>query len=95
MTSERVYREPICPFTVVSYFEKEGLHKFDTKYVLKFLNKILNSYLHAKVLLSNDKVAKVIMINKNARSRPLVKVEDGDFIDLSVTPEISIVKMLP
>ncbi|WP_312091693.1 HD-GYP domain-containing protein [Aminipila sp.] len=95
MTSERVYREPICPFTVVSYFEKEGLHKFDTKYVLKFLNKILNSYLHAKVLLSNDKVAKVIMINKNARSRPLVKVEDGDFIDLSVTPEINIVKMLP
>lgn len=94
MTSERAYRDPICPFTVVSYFEKEGLHKFETKYVLKFLTKILNSYLHTKVLLSNGKEATVIMINRNIKSRPLVKVDDGDFIDLSVNPQISIVKMV-
>ncbi|MBN7771991.1 HD-GYP domain-containing protein [Clostridium aminobutyricum] len=94
MTSERAYREPICPFTVVGYFEEEGLHKFETKYVLKFLSKILNSYLHTRVLLSNGQEAKVILINKNIRSKPLVKVDDGQFIDLSVTPEISIVKMV-
>lgn len=94
MTSKRSYREPICPFTVVTTFEKDGLHKFEAKYVLKFLDKMLNSYLHTKVLLSNDKQAKVIMINKNAKSKPLVKVDYGDFIDLSVTPEISIVKMI-
>ncbi|QHI73571.1 HD-GYP domain-containing protein [Aminipila terrae] len=94
MTSERSYREPICPFTVVNYFEKEGLHKFETKYVLKFINKILNSYLHTKVLLSNGKEATVIMINRNIKSRPLVKIDDGEFLDLAVTPEISIVKMI-
>lgn len=94
MTSGRSYREPICPFTVVTEFEKDGLHKFETKYVLKFLDKMLNSYLHTKVLLSNDKQATVIMINKNAKSKPLVKVDYGDFLDLSVNPEISIVKMI-
>lgn len=94
MTSERSYRDSICPFTVVKYFEEEGLHKFETKYVLKFLSKILDSYLHTKVLLSTGQIAKVIMINKNIRSKPLVKVEDGQFIDLSVTPEINIVKMI-
>ncbi|QAT42944.1 HD-GYP domain-containing protein [Aminipila luticellarii] len=94
MTAERPYRGPICPFTVVDYFEKEGLHKFETKYVLKFINKMVNSYLHTKVLLSNGKEATVIMINKNIKSRPLVKMDGGEFLDLSVTPEIHIVKMV-
>lgn len=94
MTAERCYRDPICPFEVVKDFEQDGLHKFETKYVLKFLDKILNSYLHTKVLLNTGEEAKIIMINKNAKSKPLVKIIGGDFLDLSHNPEISIAKMI-
>lgn len=94
MISKRAYREPICPFTVVNDFEKDGLHKFETKYVLKFLDKILNSYLHTKVLLSNGQEAIVIMINKKDKSKPLVKTNSGEFLDLSINPKIKIVKMI-
>ncbi|QIB69530.1 HD-GYP domain-containing protein [Aminipila butyrica] len=94
MTAERAYREPICPFAVVAYFEKEGVHKFETQYVLKFINKILDSYLHSKVLLSNGQEATVILIHKNMKSRPLVKLSDGGFLDLAVNLDVEILRMV-
>lgn len=94
MTSQRCYREPVCPFTVAAYLEKEGLHKFETKYVLRFLNKILVSYLYTKVLLSTGEEATIILINRNIKSRPLVMLENGRFIDLAKHLDIEIVKML-
>ncbi len=37
MTSSRVYRGAICPFEVIRHFESEGLSRFDTHFVMTFL----------------------------------------------------------
>lgn len=82
MTSARVYRGPLSPFSVVDVFEKEGLQKYDPEYILVFLEHIVNTYLNNRVLLSDGRKGEVVLINKLTLSRPLIQLDDG-FIDLS------------
>ena len=89
MTSERVYRKALCPFTVIETFEQEGLQKYETQYILTFLENISNTYLNHKVKLSNGMEGKVIFINKMNLARPTVNC-DSEFLDLSSKPDIHI-----
>lgn len=82
LTANRVYRGPICPFDVIELFEKEGYHLYDTRYLLTFLQNIINSYLHSEVVLTNGSKGDIIMINTNTLSKPVVYSGD-QFLDLS------------
>ena len=93
MTSARIYRGPLCPFEVLAVFETEGLSKFDTKYVMTFMEGIAQTYVNNTVRLSNDMVGEVVMINKNELSRPIVKVND-QFLDLSRKRDLTITAIL-
>ncbi len=93
MTSERVYREAICPFDVIHMFEREGLVKYDAKFLLPFLDMAAQAFISEKVLLSNGETGRVVMINKKELSKPIVKVKDN-FYDLSKDTSISIKKVL-
>lgn len=93
MTSARVYRPALSPFEAISTFESEGLQKFDPKFIMVFLNGIIQAYVGNRVLLSNKQEGEVRMINNHALSRPIIQVGD-DFIDLSKNPSIEIVSLL-
>jgi len=89
MTSNRIYRKAICPFDVVESFEKEGFLKFDPGYLMVFLERIMQCYLHNKVRLSDGREGEVVMINRLTLSRPVVRCGDT-FIDLSKEHNLSI-----
>lgn len=90
MTSNRCYRSALCPFDVISNFEQEGINKYHPKYILTFLEKIANSYINSEVLLSNDKIARIIYIT-NKLTRPVVHLADtSEFLSLEEHPEIYI-----
>jgi putative nucleotidyltransferase with HDIG domain len=93
MTSSRLYRGPLCPFDVVHIFESEGLRKFEPKYLLPFLSRIVNTYMNNDVLLNNGETGTIVMINKLLLAKPVVKTATG-FIDLSTEPELYITKIL-
>lgn len=93
MTSARTYRPSLIPFQVIENFEKTGLEKYDTAIVKTILDHIATAQLGRTVRLSDDRAATIILINKHAPSRPLVKVDDT-VIDLSATPELSIAAVL-
>ncbi|MBH1941897.1 HD-GYP domain-containing protein [Mobilitalea sibirica] len=82
MTCARVYRGPLCPFEVVSIFETEGYTKYDPKYIMTFLEGIVQTYIHNNVRLNDKKEGEIVLINRFELSRPVVKVND-QFIDLS------------
>lgn len=82
MTSARVYRGPLCPFRVIELFENEGLQKYDTHFILTFLENVSNTYLHYKVRLSDGRVGNIVFINKNNLSKPIVQC-GNDMVDLS------------
>lgn len=89
MTAARVYRGPLCPFAVIEIFEKEGFHKYETKYLLTFLENIILTYMSNHVRLTDGQIGKIVYINKQHLSRPMVSTDKG-FIDLTKHPELKI-----
>lgn len=91
MTAARCYRGPICPLEVLNAFESEGLTKYDTRYLLTFMDRVVSTYLHQYVLLNNGNVGEIVMINKHSPARPIIRMLNSDCIDLSRDKSINIV----
>ena len=94
MTADRVYRPGMCPFDVISEFEKHSFTWYDAEYLLKFLSSIADSYVDAAVILSDDRRGKIVMINKNKLTKPLILLDNGEAVDLSKTKNLEIKKIL-
>lgn len=92
MTCARVYRGPLCPFDVVTIFENEGYSKYDPKFIMTFLEGIVQTYINNTVKLSDDSTGEIKLINKLELSRPVIKVGDK-FIDLSKQRDLHIVSL--
>lgn len=93
MTSNRRYRNAICPFDVVENFERDGFLKFDPGYLMLFMERIVQSYIHNIVRLNDGREGEVIMINKLSLSRPVVKIGNG-FVDLSKEHKLMIEEII-
>lgn len=83
MTSARAHRDPLCPYQVISEFEKDGLKKYTAKHVLTFLERIANSYSNSRIMLNNAKTGRVVYINKSTLSRPVIQLDSGEIINLA------------
>ncbi len=90
MTSYRSYRAPLCPFTVIEIFEKDGYGKYDTGYYMTFLERMVEEYIGKEVQLNDGTICDVVLINKQKYSRPMVRSTDGKYIDLAVQKNLSI-----
>ncbi|MCR4691527.1 MAG: HD-GYP domain-containing protein [Lachnospiraceae bacterium] len=89
MTAARVYRGPLCPFTVIEIFEKEGLQCYETEYILCFLENVVQTFINNRVKLTNGLIGDIVYINKHQLSKPMVKCGD-QFMDLSQEKDVSI-----
>lgn len=89
MTSNRRYRKPICPFDVVENFERDGFLKYDPGYLMVFMERIVQSYMHNIVRLNDGREGEVVMINKLSLSRPVVRI-GSSFVDLSKEYKLTI-----
>ena len=94
MTAARAYRVPLSPFQVISNFEDDGFQKYHTKYIYVFLHRIASTYQNNRVLLSDGRACKIVMLNQNSLSRPIVQFDDGECLDLSAQRELYITKIL-
>lgn len=94
MTASRSYREPLCPFQVIANFERDGLQKYHTKFLLTFLNRIATTYQSNRVLLNDGRACKIVMLNQNYLSKPMVQLDDGSCIDLATRKDLYINKVL-
>ncbi len=86
MTCSRTYRDPLCSFQVIYEFEKEGLQKYNTKCILTFLQRYASIYNNSRAILNDATSGRVVYINKNNLSRPIIQLDDGSMLDLS-SPE--------
>lgn len=93
MTSNRRYRNAICPFDVVENFERDGFLKFDPGYLMLFMERIVQSYIHNIVRLNDGREGEVIMINRLALSRPVIKIGNS-FVDLSKEHKLMIEEII-
>ncbi|MDD7403284.1 MAG: HD-GYP domain-containing protein [Butyribacter sp.] len=81
MTSNRAYRKGICPFTVIATLEKEK-DLYEPSLLYLFMKRTIEAYVNTEVLLSNGERGKVVLLNQNLLSRPVV-ITDNKTYDLS------------
>ena len=93
MTTNRVYRDKICPFNVIRQFEQRSYGQLDTAYLLSFLKNIARIYTGCYVRLSDGTCVQVLVINPNELSRPMVR-KGMDIIDLREQKNLSISEVL-
>lgn len=81
MTSNRVYRKGICPFKVIGILEKEK-DLYEPSILYLFMKRTIEAYINTEVLLSNNERGKVVLLNQQILSRPVV-ITDKKTYDLS------------
>lgn len=92
MTSNRVYRKGMCPFTVISIFEKEKDY-YEPSLLYLFMKRTIEAYINTEVILSNNERGKVVLLNQNLLSRPVV-ITDKKTYDLSRDFSVDIVALI-
>lgn len=70
-------------------FEREGRLQYDVEYLLPFLATAVQAYLNTQVHLTTGEVGRVVMINKDDYSKPVVKVGQI-YYDLTKEKDIAI-----
>lgn len=91
MTSDRVYKKKEFPFRVIEMFQKEAFGKLDSKVVEVFVNKFTEYYLGTEVVLNNGKKGKIIRLNSENITKPLVSIDNTFHIDTSIDTKIGII----
>lgn len=94
MTAARAYRSPLCPFEVISNFEKDGYTLFKTKPLLTFLNRIASTYQNNRVILNDGRACNIVLLNQNYLSKPMVQFDDKSCLDLSTEKDLFIKALL-
>ncbi|MCR5145019.1 MAG: HD-GYP domain-containing protein [Lachnospiraceae bacterium] len=83
MTAARSYRSAMCAFQVISEFEKDGFQKYNPKVIFTFLKRVAGCYINSRVLISDGRHGIVVFLNTNSLSRPILKLDNGEMLDLS------------
>ncbi len=89
MTSLRAYRESKHYFQVIEILQNDAF-KYDMDILRQILYNLANHLVGQKLLLSNEVKAEVILINQSNMGRPLLKDDQGTFIDLMSRRDLKI-----
>lgn len=93
MISSRGYRQSCCPFQIISLFEKDGLHKYDTDYTILFLRSMLDTYVGYSVVLNTGEQGVITAVNPYNLSNPIINI-NGMNINLAVDEKRQILHII-
>lgn len=93
MTSVRPYRDAMSPIQAVEIMQQEGLLKYDVRFILVFLENVMNTFIGNRVLLSTGEKGEIVFIHKDNVTRPTVKC-GGHYVDMNKEKSVQIVTML-
>ncbi len=94
MTAPRTYRSPMCPFKAIAIFEQDVYQKYDIKYIQTFMQHLSDEMIGNRVRLNTGDEGEVIMTNRNAYSKPIIRMDDGTVIDLSKMPQFTVEELV-
>lgn len=91
MTSNRCYKARVSPFKVLEMFQNQNFGKLDYGIIMTFIRRFTEYYVGSEVILSNNKKAKIVSLNTFELTKPLLRTDSGDFVDISKDREIQII----
>lgn len=93
MTSTRAHRGAMSPIQAIEVMQEEGLQKYDVRFIMIFLENVMNTFIGNRVLLSSGEKGEIIFINKSNITRPTIKCQNH-FVNLDEEKDIQIISML-
>ncbi|MDV4152178.1 HD-GYP domain-containing protein [Clostridium sp. AL.422] len=93
INSNRIYKKRRTPLQSLKIIKEESLTKLDYSLCTIFLKGLESYYIGQEALLSNNTTCKIIQLNPADIELPLV-FTNNEFIDLSKSKDLSIVKLL-
>ncbi len=94
MTTDRPDRPRLPFYRVIEALHQDVLRgKFDFSIGLTFLNRLMSSQIGSDVILSDDRQGKILLVNANYPSCPVVTV-NSEVVDLSKTKELKIAEVI-
>lgn len=92
MTHDRPFKSKVSPFVAADYIQWHAGKIFDSKICYIFLKNLAVFYTGKEVLLSTNERGKIIYVDVNFPTRPVVQV-DGKFVDLVAEKHITITEL--
>lgn len=93
INSNRAYKKKKSPFEALELIQKESLGKLDYEFSKIFLEHVVNYYMGEEVVLNTNKVCKIVQININDLSRPLL-FDGSGFVDLNHEKDLFVVSLV-
>lgn len=93
MASPRSYRTAMTPLQIVANFE-ENMSRFDIELLMTVMNKIAAAQIGTRIQLNNEQIWEVLIIHRDKLSRPILKNDNNEILNLLDHPELQIVKMM-
>ena len=91
MASPRTYRNALTPLQIIGDFEK-NMDKFDVELLMPLLKRIADVQIGSHVKLNNNTIWEVFILHPQKLSRPILKNDANQFLDLLERPDIEIIK---
>lgn len=83
----------LTPFEALKFLQETDYKKYDSKFLMTFIERVAQNYIQHDVLLTNGETGTIIMLNKNNLTKPLVQVGNL-FIDLALQKDVEIKRFL-
>lgn len=93
MASPRSYRNALTPLQILGNFERD-MSKFDIELLVPVMKRIADVQIGTRIQTSDDRIWEVLIIHPNKFSRPILKNDSNEILDLLQHPELEIIKMM-
>jgi HD-GYP domain-containing protein (c-di-GMP phosphodiesterase class II) len=93
MSSKRIYHDSIPFHLVLHKMHQDAFGKLDPNITTLFVEKIMSISVGNETLLTDGRLAKIVMINPHNQLNPLVSIL-SDFVDLSKDQNLNMVQVL-
>lgn len=91
MISDRPYRPAVLFFEVIEEIHQEIIRgRFDSMFGMTMLDMLLSAQIGCNVILTDGRIGKIMLTNVNYPTKPLIALNDYEFIDLTTDDSIHI-----
>lgn len=94
ITANRSYKEDENPFYAQEVIQGESFSKLDPGICYTFLKNLSKLYIGRAVMLDDGTIGEIVYIHANAPTKPVIKVDDNNYIDLSANSKLHVKEMI-